>query len=542
MLKRYVNGLIISGLENKITTVIFKECLDASDVDSLGYSVDIDPIDRSITITYLKGISNGNFQKQCTGSYSIEPCIVNDKQEQLTETGSFFLLETVTVNGIEFIRKDASIQYIYQFLISEKHISKSVAMNVENYGFSIVIRDLDLVEHESIDENGKGITKPPMTIDEYCSLVNNSSEILAVPSNKSTFETEYIKNIPPTPFDGQDLVTRDSSVLKQVNEFALNESMCITQFIKKLREEWPSIDFYNDDEERNEEYSEHIRYRSHLAENRSTIFNSIVHEDDNFGRYLVSTIPIELEYNSQDVPLLIARKDKYKVGKFLNKLRKFKVPMKVKGLESPLLFQCSLFWDRDNMQNEYQNQQQLDQNQWSTFSYMYTCQLIVTLIEHKPWIGKPVINILSKIVDKSSGGFEVKGLPIDGTNRSDRAVRITDEWGNLLSAVNVLKNDTFVVQLRAYNGSEYVEISEYDSDFSANWKSENEDIASVSDGAILGKEEGEAVITVSYTYATVETTCSITVNVLNKIESDKKESEDKVVEESNEESASDNEL
>ena len=542
--KRIINGLLISADSSKVTTIKFTASETGEGLPPNNYTIDYYRKDRLLEITYLSGLRNDSFLlgelfKDCpckcngrkiidNGTFSID---VPDVDSIQLKSGTYFLLPTVTINGIEYIRYNPEIQYLHQYLISHNHLSESVCTGVtEKIGsyVAILIKDTDLIEHTGISQNSAEIIEPALSYGDgelYCNFINhnkyNKNIIYARVQDSSVFKESGIKNIQPTPFDNQEMIVKDNTILKQVNEFALNEAKCITYFIKNLRKLWPSIDFYNNDEDINLEYSEHIKYRVHLSEkNRSPIFNSIVHVDEVFGRYQVSTIPIELEYFTQNVPLLIARKDSYKIGKFLNTLRKYKVPMQIKGIDEPLLFQCSLFWERDNMPSDYSTVTTTDNNQWSAFSYPYTCQIICTLLEHKPWIGKPVLNVISKVVVVTGDDIitDVKNPLVLNTNTTtgtDRIIKITDEFGNRIAdnenrelVINIEdKNYDPVIftQLRVYYGNSYKDYSTLDSENSeineVNWNSENEEIATVNDGTIsLTGEKGKTKISCSCEY------------------------------------------
>jgi hypothetical protein len=191
-----------------------------------------------------------------------------------------------------------------------------------------------------------------------------------------------------------------------------------------------------------------------------------------------------MEYYCQSTPLLLARKDEFRVGKFLNNLRYFQVPVAIKGLKNPIDFQCSLFWERDVMPPERNPNVTTDQNQWMINSYQYQCHIICTLLEHKPWLGGPVLKAICNVIDKTDG-VELKGLQI--YSKTSDFLHVDTDWMPKQNPAGLFTGETYDLTnyVQTWYNGEYFPYKQYFPDINLTYTIENPDLLEIDENNII---------------------------------------------------------
>jgi len=173
---------------------------------------------------------------------------------------------------------------------------------------------------------------------------------------------------------------------------------------------YPEINFYTDESTKNTtEYNEWIHYDITLSPVDSRLFNNIVRESHQYGRWWHTTFDFKFEHICNDLPTCLARRDKYRVGKFLNDLHTYLVPVDKQQI------QCALYWDRNELDTQY-TQLTSDSDGFSQFSYVYTGRVLYANLEFKP---KPVTEIESVIFSLLNRKAEEKKIDIPVVNPPD---------------------------------------------------------------------------------------------------------------------------
>jgi hypothetical protein len=215
------------------------------------------------------------------------------------------------------------------------------------------------------------------------------------------------------------LYSNDESISGLVEEFAMNDIIVVSAMINKLREIFPTIDFFTRSEDKNQSnYNEWMYFDVVLSGVSSNIFHNRVLDSKQYGKYWTTTTNVNFEYTTNDIETLLARRDEYRVGKFLMDLKTF--PVQVGSKE----FQCSIFWDRNTLGAEYQVTTNKDISGTSQFTYEFTCTVIYTNLEYKQKPITMIEEVIYSIINKEWEEDEVvlvdKG--IDTSNITDSLI------------------------------------------------------------------------------------------------------------------------
>lgn len=381
MLKRFINQMLISS--DKLTIVCFTP---KPDLDSK-YKVFYD---------YNKGLLDIHYSEDCYTSdleNIKEISIINNVK--ITHVGCIDLLPTVINNNVEYIQGELVVKNICQYLISDNKLKKS----------GLVVSDNNLViafNHSDI----KGYNNPSSedsieeyidNIKDYCEFINKYNIIYAklLDNNKVKLVNIYF-----CPFDNQKYSCTDTSIAGMTEEFALNDARVLANFIDVLQKEFPEIQFYTTLEDRDTtNYNEWIHYEMVPRTVSSRFFHNNVKYSETYGKNWHTTVDFKLEYSSIDLPTLLARRDLYTVYEFLMKVRYFNVDINLGRSESDEI-QCAVYWDRNELPEEYSIVTSQDNTGYAVVNYPFTGRILYCNIQYKPRPVTQVIEAICKLIEE----------------------------------------------------------------------------------------------------------------------------------------------
>lgn len=384
MKKLYIDGLIVS-VENYITSVNFHKLEINGNVNELignfddlpdevkssinrtfkcrvFYNID----DRIVNVYYREGLTIRDLCNYCKRWFTHD--LPNNEDKEITINAKTIPDKTLTINGIEYIKTpytdfDTINQYLYHYNYDRKIVDNSIVKY--NNGLHIFLVDSIYNDY---------------TMHDYVSYINSIDKgIHALILDRTKFA---ITNIYNRVFDNSINNYIDKSQSYSTDELYVNDVIVSADFVRQMRELYPEIQFYTREEDRDStKYNEWINYNIHPSKIKSEFHTSHVWLHPVYGRIWRTGLEIELEYASQDLPTLLARRDSFRIGSFINKHDKFVYRVKGENGEDVVMKYCIL-WNRDNLETEYGKQTTQDDTGYSIFTYKYTGILTFTNLEH----------------------------------------------------------------------------------------------------------------------------------------------------------------
>jgi hypothetical protein len=371
MYQRYINGMLVT--HKKFTSVTF-----STDTEEITPLVLEDTFSRTLFIYYDPNDMN---------TILTNKNIVIKEPMVLSKIGNYTLFPRSIINGINI-----SISQLEE--LDEPSITgfrQLVCQNIDGHSVSKVDDDLVvLIDYKLVSS---------LTIENYCSMLNETGYIRAEVYDRSKFIASNISGVDLTAPYNEETYSTYNKPVDVDDKFWLSSPELIANFIKGISKAYPEIQFYtNDDILDLSNYKEHIKYQANLDENQD-ILNTYMIEDNQFGRIWKSTINLDLDYMTHDLPLLITRRDEYKSQRWLNEYGIFTVPKEISDTKFDLKF--GIFWHRNEIPSNYNMKPSLDGNDISKFSFPIRCSLLITLVE-KNNVSKTLIETVIKniIVNK----------------------------------------------------------------------------------------------------------------------------------------------
>lgn len=296
----------------------------------------------------------------------IRKLIVNS---DITISGDICLYPTKTINGLSFVIRQSSDRRqscLFSCIIDWKETEIKYT-ETEHGGYLVL---------PSGYQNLENLT------DTVVELINSKSSIFYVYSNK--FNPANILGVDINS-DEKVIEYKDTVPYNLEEELYLTERTITTAFIKKCKEVYPEIEFYNLSSTRKNLGKESIYYRSYASQERSMRYNSNIIKDSKFGRIIVTTIPLELNYQTNNINSFQTRRDDYLLYKFMMPIRTFEV---IKEHNYPDIygnnkdvFTFSVYWDRSSVPQDVSKQDSSDGSGRDTFSMTMNCDLVCYIIE-----------------------------------------------------------------------------------------------------------------------------------------------------------------
>lgn len=359
--RRFLDGMIISS--DKLDTVCFTP---RKDFFGKPIEADYDFEKRILQITYTPDATNFDLNRLK------EFEIVN--MELLSPLdGCFELMNTLIVNNVEYIQGEIPIREFNQYLVDDSKVDESGMATKEGVAI-VIIKGSDLQNYYSDEPNKEGFT-------DYCKFINQYDSFYA---RQLTSDKVELINIYSGFFSGERLTCSDQSIAGTVEDFAVNDVKAFSAFIHTLRKEFPSIQFYNNPEEKDStHYNEWVNYKMTPRGTTGVLFSNHVLDSPVHGRYWPSTINFTLEYSAVDLPTVMTRRDQQQSELFLNKVCYYFVKLKRAYRKETFDLRCALYWDRTDLTDDHTKETEQDESGYSLNSWKMTGKIIFMNIEKR---------------------------------------------------------------------------------------------------------------------------------------------------------------
>lgn len=360
MKKRFINGTILR-VEDYITSVNFESHeMDSEKYSSIRTYRYIN--ENKIDVKYNIGATISKLPKIMFEQ-------VAEEDIELTYSGKCIPQYTVIINGVEYIMSDNIYDTINIYLIHnlpELGVTES-RLGVYNNSLYIALLDTDYKD---------------WTITDYISFINESGLIFCHSVDPSKFN---ISNVYSAYFDNKIYEYKDFGIIGLQREFYVNDVTVAADFVRQMRQRYPEIQFYTRNEDKNTtKYNEWINYKILPSPiKHSTLFTSHVRYSKESGNYWKSALDVEFEYESNDLPTLLTRRDQYRSGGFFNNDCQFSYIIDDGEGNKDFDVGYTVFWDRDSQETEYGKSTSQDDNGYAQFTYKYSGKLGYINIEDR---------------------------------------------------------------------------------------------------------------------------------------------------------------
>ena len=306
-------------------------------------------VDASRKIAYLP--SGGYFDKLGSGF------IYRADHTEVELTGKHELRNRILINGIYF--------YI-----------RSSCPNTDRFLFtSIITKTVSDYEYH-VEENGEYILVPETgTVEGYIGFINGNSKSLYLELSESM--TPQLSNIfGLNLFDCRlEYAFSETYPYESNAEFHLDEPMQVAALINKLKLDYPSVQFYNDPNDRSnfKNTNEAIFYEASIFDDDNRSAGVLHYDDPVYGRVVQEEIPITVRYETPDIFQYINRRNEYLLNRFLTPVDC--IYPKVAG--EPI--QIGVHWER--YFNEQPPSKINDSSDRVVYSFTTRCIIIALLLE-----------------------------------------------------------------------------------------------------------------------------------------------------------------
>jgi len=394
--KRYLRGMVVTS--ERFNTVCF------TPVRELGqpYEVEYDLKEKIIEITYAPDCTTddlGHIREVC----AVDLGVLDGIQ------GCYELMDTITCNNLEYIQGEIPVRALSQYLVADR-ICEYSGITMYDGCCNIVIRESDMHD-ETFD---------------YLDLVNSGDTVFVWvkpkdpykkrPNTHPMFRGFFDQDAPPItytniyqcPFDNQVYNFEDGSIAGLIPDYEVNDVKVFARFIEVLKKKYPTINFYTNIEDRNAtEYNEWIHYKMEHRAVHSTLWSGRAYDSPLVGKYWPTTLDFSLEYSTTDLPRLLARRDEHTTDLFMVGIHKFNVDLG-KGYSGDIIdLPCALFWDRDTLPNNYQQQTEQDETGYSMYSWTFTGRIQYTNVQFKVQPVSTIITVVCAIISEEHKGPKV---------------------------------------------------------------------------------------------------------------------------------------
>jgi len=401
--KRYLHGMVLTS--DKIDTVCFKPIRELSKP----FEAEYDFANRLLEITYAPDCTTEDLHriKEVT---SVDLRIVEGLQ------GCYDLMDTITCNDVEYIQGEIPVRTLSQYLVADRICVSSDVVMYDGC-CNILIRESDLKD-ETFD---------------YLNFVNSHDEVYAWIKPKDPYKkgpwlphvhpmlADYINgrqeehmsdvvltNIYQVIFDNQEYKYIDKSIAGLIPDYEVNDVKVFARFIEVLKEKYPTINFYTNPEDRNNtEYNEWIHYKMEHRAVHSNLWSGRAYTSPLVGKFWPTTVDFSLEYSTTDLPRLLARRDEHTTDLFMVGIHKFNINVGISYTGDSFEMPCAMFWDRDELPNNYQQQTEQDDTGYSMYSWTFTGRIQYTNIQYKVQPVSPIITVLCSIIAKEKNAPKV---------------------------------------------------------------------------------------------------------------------------------------
>lgn len=303
----------------------------------------------------------------------------------MTVTGLVKLYPKITINGLNIYITNVMNDSTCLFSIFLDTDSTEFTYDENVVGEWLVIPS----EYRAITDN----------VTAYVvNLINTKSVRIYVESDSFT-----VSNIPPT-----DLHVSKPLYVDYVNiipygvytKLYLTESNIIDGFITACKAKFPEIEFFPQSSERKNRGKETVYYKSAISQTKSSRFNSTLLESPERGRFFLTTIPIEVYYQTSSIDQYIQRRDAFLMSRFLMDVHDFTVtktrayPDETGSYEET--FNFSTYWERHSIQDEMIKADATDGSGRDCFTIPTVCDLICFIIE-KSVETRPVTEVITSV-------------------------------------------------------------------------------------------------------------------------------------------------
>jgi len=384
----YYEGCIISAPQVAIRFIKTPE----PDICTKSYNTN----ERIFEVTYSEGATYD----------MVQGCEVIGEPQPITLEGDVKLFDSHTVNNLTFyIRHNPSIEGSRLWSCFLDTDTSELTYNENNIGGWLLYPAVDI---------------PNDLTEDIKTLINTNSSLFYVTSS----EPFKVSNIQAVDMIGSSVLSNFDDVIPygSYQKLYLTEADIIDGFITECKRQFPEIEFFPQSSERKNKGKEVIYYRSQISQEKSIRFNSNILEDEERGRLIQTTIPVEIYYETADIKQYIHRRNLYLLNGFLMDVHGFTVT-KEKGYSDRYgntteTFNFATYWDRNSVQNDLMKGDVPDSSGRDGFTLSVQCDLIGFIIEKSDYVNKINQVIISIYASSGSGETNINTFTLSNSTNS----------------------------------------------------------------------------------------------------------------------------